>query len=229
MKYNHIQHIFFDLDHTLWDFDRNSEKTFEVILKSLFPALYIHDFMKIYNPINQECWKLYQVDTITHKELRYRRLKETFDKLEILISDQMIDKISEDYMNQLSNNNYLIEGCIEVLQYLYSKYSLHIITNGFADVQLKKMHNSNLYPFFNTITNSELAGVKKPHKMIYQYALDKAKATKRGSIMIGDCIEADVKGALNFGIEAIFFNPNCQQVEKEISQINTLTELKNIF
>ncbi|AMA49922.1 MULTISPECIES: YjjG family noncanonical pyrimidine nucleotidase [Flavobacterium] len=229
MKYNHVQHIFFDLDHTLWDFDRNSEKTFEVILQPLFPELSIHDFVKIYNPINQRYWKLYQLDKITHEELRYKRLKETFDILDILISDQLIYEISEDYVNCLTNNNYLIEGCVEVLQYLYPKYKLHIITNGFKEVQLKKMRNSNLYRFFDTITNSELAGVKKPDKMIYQYALDKAKARKEESIMIGDCVQADVEGALNFGIEAIFFNPNYQQVEGKINQINTLIELKNIF
>lgn len=229
MKYNHIQHIFFDLDHTLWDFDENSKKTFELILEPLFPKLDVYDFIKIYNPINQACWKLYQIDMITHEELRYRRLKETFDQLGVFVSNELIHAISEDYMTHLSDSNFLIEGCLEVLEYLYPKYNLHIITNGFAGVQLKKMQSSGIYRFFNTLTNSELAGVKKTHKGIYEYALEKAGAKKEESIMIGDCIQADVEGALKFGIEAIFFNPNYQYVGEKVYQINTLIELKNIF
>ncbi|MFK7030632.1 YjjG family noncanonical pyrimidine nucleotidase [Flavobacterium oreochromis] len=229
MKYDHIQHIFFDLDHTLWDFDLNSQKTFELILEPVFPKLNINDFIKIYNPINQAYWKLYQMDEITHEELRYRRLKDTFERLEMEVSDFLIAKISEDYIVNLPTNNSLIAGCIEVLDYLYPRYNLHIITNGAADVQFKKIKNSGIDHFFYTITNSELASAKKPNKLIYEYALERAGAKKEESIMIGDCIQADVEGALKFGIEAIYYNPNCQPVKENIEQISFLVELKNKF
>jgi len=106
---------------------------------------------------------------------------------------------------------------------------LHIITNGFAQVQFKKMSNSNLSQYFKTVTNSEMAGAKKPNPIIFQHALHLAQADKKESIMIGDCIEADVKGALDFGMKAIFFNPNQVEVEQDIIQINTLAQLKSLF
>jgi putative hydrolase of the HAD superfamily len=104
---------------------------------------------------------------------------------------------------------------------------LHIITNGFANVQYKKIANSKIDTYFKTITNSEMAGVKKPNPMIFQHALDLAQAQKEESIMIGDCLEADVQGALDFGIEALFFNPNKENKPENIIDINHLLELKN--
>jgi putative hydrolase of the HAD superfamily len=104
---------------------------------------------------------------------------------------------------------------------------LHIITNGFANVQYKKIANSKIDTYFKTITNSEMAGVKKPNPIIYQHALDLAKAQKEHSIMIGDCLEADVQGALDFGIDALFFNPNKENTPENIIAINHLLELKN--
>jgi YjjG family noncanonical pyrimidine nucleotidase len=229
LEFSSVKHIFFDLDHTLWDFDKNSEKAFEVILKPLFPELKVQDFVDVYNPINQACWKLYQVNKINHEELRYKRLKDTFDNLKISVSDTLINQLSEDYITHLPNNNHLVEGCIDVLEYLHPKYKLHIITNGFAEVQFIKLHNSGIYHFFDTVTNSEMAGVKKPHQAIYKHALEKANAAKEESIMIGDCIQADVEGALNFGINAVFFNPNNQVVDNSVKQISNLVALKTLF
>lgn len=227
MKY--IKHIFFDLDHTLWDFDKNAALAFEIILKEYNISIPVDQFTKIYNPINQKLWKLYQVNEITHLELRYARLKETFDALEYEVSDELIHAISDKFIDNLILNNFLIEGTIEILDYLKSKYQLHIITNGFAEVQDLKMKNSGLITYFQTITNSELAGHKKPHQNIFEFALSAAKATKEESIMIGDSYEADVVGALDFGMKAIYFNENNFLVENDIIQIQKLTELKNIL
>ncbi|WP_369829047.1 YjjG family noncanonical pyrimidine nucleotidase [Flavobacterium sp. 5] len=221
-----ITDIFFDLDHTLWDFDVNSELAFETIFKKDHPTITITDFIEKYIPINQACWKLYQYDKITHAELRYNRLKHTFDALEYFVSDAQIESIAQDYIDLLPQNNCLFDGAIEVLEYLEKKYKLHIITNGFADVQYKKINNSNIAVFFNTITNSEMAGVKKPNPVIFEYALDLAKANKENSIMIGDCLEADVQGALNAGLDAIFFNDKNIKVEQNIKQVTHLLELK---
>lgn len=221
-----ITDIFFDLDHTLWDFDVNSELAFATIFKKDYPTIALADFIEKYIPINQACWKLYQYDKITHAELRYNRLKHTFDALEYAVSDIQIESIAQEYIELLPQNNSLFDGTFEVLEYLGKKYKLHIITNGFAEVQQKKINNSNIAGFFKTITNSEMAGVKKPNPIIFEYALDLAKANKENSIMIGDCLEADVQGALNAGLDAIFFNDKKIKVQDNIKQVTHLLELK---
>ncbi|PTS91335.1 noncanonical pyrimidine nucleotidase, YjjG family [Flavobacterium sp. HMWF030] len=221
-----ITDVFFDLDHTLWDFDKNSEMTFDRIFKTRFPEIKVQDFIEKYAPINQECWKLYQHDKITHQELRYNRLKFSFDALNVEISDEDIDQISEDYIEFLTDNNHLFDGAIEVLEYLKPKYKLHIITNGFARVQDKKINNAALSDYFTTITNSELAGVKKPNSIIFDYAIKVSNASKETSVMIGDCLDADVNGALNAGLDAIFFNEKKIEAPVNIKQINHLLELK---
>lgn len=226
MKHTIITDVFFDLDHTLWDFDRNSELTFETIFNKNHPSVETKSFIEKYVPINQECWKLYQYDKITHEELRYNRLKHSFDALGYSISDEEIDVIANDYIRFLPENNHLFDGTFEVLEYLNQKYNLHIITNGFAEVQYKKINNSNIGSYFQTVTNSEMAGVKKPNPIIFDYALDLAKAKKENSIMIGDSFEADVQGALNAGLDAIFFNESKIHIEQNIKQINHLLELK---
>lgn len=225
-----ITDIFFDLDHTLWDFDKNSILAFDKIFKKQHPTINTTKFIEIYAPINQACWKLYQVDKMTHEELRYERLRQSFVLMRYEISDQEIDSISHDYIEFLPDNNQLFEGAIEVLDYLYPKYQLHIITNGFAEVQQRKMYHSGLEKYFQTITNSEMAGVKKPHRNIFEYALSLADVPKENTIMIGDCIDADVRGAMAFGMQAILFDEKeIHSPEEGIMVIKHLLELKNIL
>lgn len=224
-----IDHIFFDLDHTLWDFDKNSELAFDRIFKENHPTLDTKSFVDIYAPINQLCWKLYQFDKITHQELRYKRLKDSFDALNYDISDVDINQMAIDYITYLPENNLLFDGAKEVLEYLNPKYKLHIITNGFAEVQYKKLKNSGISDYFVSVTNSEMAGVKKPNPKIFEFALSLANATKENSIMIGDCIDADIQGALSFGMEAIYFNEKKEAISNDINQINQLIQLKEFF
>ena len=225
MKTN-ITDIFFDLDHTLWDFDKNSEIAFNRIFKNKFPKICCNDFIEKYIPINQACWKLYQNDEISHPELRYNRLKLSFDAINIAVSDEDINQIANDYIDSLTENNHLFDGAIEILEYLKPKYKLHIITNGFANIQDKKINNALLSGYFSTITNSESAGVKKPNSIIFDYAVNLAQASKENCIMIGDCLDADVNGALNAGLDAIFFNDKKMKAPENIKQINNLLELK---
>lgn len=226
MKHTVIKHVFFDLDHTLWDFDKNSELAFETIFTRNDLAIDTKEFIEQYVPINQACWKLYRHDKISHAELRYQRLKYSFDALNFDISDEQIANIAQEYIQILPENNLLFDGAFEILDYLNQKYKLHIITNGLAEVQFKKLTNSNLRSYFQTITNSEMAGVKKPNPIIFQHALDLAKANKENSIMIGDCLEADVEGALDAGLDAIFFNESNVTAGEDIKQVNHLLELK---
>lgn len=225
----HITDIFFDLDHTLWDFDANSVLAFDKIFKKQHPTIDTYAFIEIYAPINQACWKLYQVDKITHEELRYQRLKQSFDAMNYSISDEAIHQIAHDYIEFLPENNQLFDGAIDVLEYLSPKYTLHIITNGFATVQEKKIKNSGLASYFKTITNSEMAGVKKPHRNIFEFALSLAEVQKENALMVGDCIEADVRGALDFGMQAILFDEKKNHPAEDVLVISHLTELKNIL
>jgi putative hydrolase of the HAD superfamily len=227
--YHHKKHLFFDLDHTLWDFDKNSGFAFDTIFKKQGFDISLQDFLSIYIPRNQHYWKLYQVNQISHEDLRYYRLKDVFDALNYKISDEVIHQLSEDYITYLPENNHLFDGAIELLDYLKPKYQLHIITNGFSEVQNKKLSNSKIGHYFETITNSELAGQKKPNSIIFDYALKSAKASKEESIMIGDSFEADILGALDFGMDAIFFNENKTKINRDVYQVNHLLELKNIL
>ncbi len=227
---NEIKHIFFDLDHTLWDFEKNSALAFEKIFQELNFNIDSQEFMDIYNPINAAYWKLYERNEIDQEALRVNRLKDAFEAINFSITLEEINAISHLFIEYLTSNNHLIDGTIETLDYLKNNYKLHIITNGFSFVQEVKLQKSNLANYFITITNSELAGHKKPHQNIFQYALSLANASKKQSIMIGDSIEADVLGAMNFGIKAVFFNPENERVSNsEIIQIQKLTQLKNIL
>lgn len=228
-KMEHITDIFFDLDHTLWDFDANSVLAFDKIFRKDHPEINTQAFIEIYAPINQACWKLYQVDKITHQELRYNRLRESFDAMGYKISDEEIDRISDEYIEFLPDNNQLFDGAKEILDYLQPKYNLHIITNGFAEVQGKKIMKSGLESYFKTVTNSEMAGVKKPHRNIFEFALSLAKAEKENAVMIGDCIDADVRGAIDFGMHAILFDEKKIHAVEGIRKINHLLELKKML
>lgn len=229
MSFQNKKHLFFDLDHTLWDFDRNSAVAFDVIFQQHGFDFLTDEFLKHYIPRNQHYWKLYQLNQISHEDLRYYRLKDIFDILNIEVSKEQINQLSEDYIMHLPNSNHLFDGAIEVLEYLQPNYHLHIITNGFHFVQDKKLKNSNIEHFFKTITNSEMAGVKKPHPNIFEFALSLAKASKQESVMIGDSWEADIEGALDFGMDAIFFNAENTSHKNGVVQVNHLLELKNIL
>lgn len=224
-----ISDIFFDLDHTLWDFDTNSGLAFDKIFRKDYPSIDTTSFLEKYVPINQACWKLFQVDAISHDELRYQRLKKSFDALQYGITDIQIEQMAQDYIDFLPEFNHLFDDAIEVLAYLKDNYKLHIITNGFAQVQFKKINNANLAAYFKTITNSEMAGVKKPNPIIFEHALEVANTKKEQSVMIGDCLDADVNGAINAGLTAIFFNPNQVAVDPEIKQVKHLLELQNFL
>ena len=221
-----IKHIFFDLDHTLWDFETNSSKTFALIFERNELDLNFNDFIEVYKPINHKYWKLFREDKVSKKELRYFRLKEAFDAISFEASDEVIHTLSKDYITFLSQHNALFDNAIEVLEYLGDRYNLHIITNGFEEVQYKKMHNSKLLPFFDKIITSEKVGVKKPNPKIFEYAMEISGALSNESIMIGDNFEADILGAINAGMQAIFCEFNGEIATEEVPTVYNLLELK---
>ena len=221
------EHIFFDLDHTLWDFEKNSALTFQEILTSSNILIDIDDFLQTYVPINLKYWKRYREEKILKKELKYIRLKETFDQLQYSVDDQTIDYLSDQYILKLPDYNHLFEGTIEILEYLKDQYKLHIITNGFEEVQNKKMRKSGILHFFDHIITSESVGVKKPNPKVFKHALDMAKTSASSSVMIGDNLEADIYGAINCGMKAIHFNSEkTLDIPDHITSINHLSEIK---
>ncbi|WP_394970279.1 YjjG family noncanonical pyrimidine nucleotidase [uncultured Croceitalea sp.] len=224
-----ITDIFFDLDHTLWDFEKNSALTFEKILTHNNIEVGIEEFLSIYVPINLEYWKLYREEKITKSELRYQRLKITFDTLNFDISDNLINTLSEEYIEYLSSYNHVFPHTFEILDYLKLKYKLHIITNGFQEIQDKKLKNAKLYNYFNQIINSEMAGVKKPNPYIFELALDMANTKSEHSVMIGDNIEADILGAQALGFDTIHFNAHKEPKHNYCKMIDSLHEIKQLL
>jgi putative hydrolase of the HAD superfamily len=227
MKFEGITDVFFDLDHTLWDFDKNSALTFRKIFELNKVEANIDAFLHYYEPINLKYWRLYRDDKIDKTNLRYERLSETFKLLNFKVEDQLINKLSEDYIAHLSSFNHLFENTFEILDYLSLNYNLHIITNGFDEVQYKKMSHAKIDHYFKTITNSEIAGVKKPNPEIFNFALKLANTTVNKSVMIGDSYEADILGAKNIGMDVVFFDLRNMTVDANIRQINNLIQLKN--
>ena len=225
-----IKHIFFDLDHTLWNFEKNSALTFKFLLDKYNITIDLQKFLKVYMPINFSLWNLYRDDKITKEYLRHNRLKSTFEKLNIKIDSGLIDEISNDYVKHLPDNNFLLPNAILVLDYLFQKYTLHIITNGFTEVQNTKISNSNLSKYFTCIIDSETVGVKKPHSKIFNYAYNISKAAyKNECLMIGDNYQADVMGALNYGFKAIHLNSNNESYHENSIIITDLISLKEIL
>ncbi|MDB2606486.1 YjjG family noncanonical pyrimidine nucleotidase [Zobellia sp.] len=224
-----VTDVFFDLDHTLWDFEKNSALSFEQIFKLNNIEVALPDFLEVYIPANFAFWKLYREEKITKEALRYQRLKSVFDDLKYTISDEVINKVALDYIEHLSSFNHLFPHTIEVLDYLKPKYKLHIITNGFQEIQSKKLKNSNIYGYFDQIIDSEMAGVKKPNPIIFNLALNRAKARPQTSLMIGDNLEADILGAQAAGYHVLHFNAHNGPKHDFCDIIDDLNEIKSLL
>lgn len=222
-----IDHIFFDLDHTLWDFEMNSAKAFHHIFCLNNIDVDLGNFLSLYAPINKKYWKLYREEKVSKPVLRFNRLRETFDGLDYKITDDQINHLAKIYIDNLPNYNNLFEGAIEVLEYLLLKYKLHIITNGFEEVQVEKLKKSEILHFFDRVITSESVGVKKPNPLIFNHALALTNTTPDKSMMIGDNYEADILGAQRIGMRTIFFNNANEGINNNTISITKLLEIKN--
>lgn len=227
MPNSHITDVFFDLDHTLWDFDKNSALAFERVFQKHKIEVSLTDFLKEYEPINLIYWKKFREETVTKEQLRRGRLTDTFDLFKIQFPLETIDALASTYIEELPVDNHLFLDTVEILEYLSKKYKLHIITNGFEEVQHLKLKNSGIKKYFSTITTSEEVGLKKPHPVIFEIALKKAFTTPQKSIMIGDSLEADIVGAQNAGMKTLFFNYRKEILVENFFVITDLSEIKN--
>jgi putative hydrolase of the HAD superfamily len=227
------RHIFFDLDQTLWDFEKNSEE----VLNELF-ARYdlirkgIQDkdkFIRRYQEINTLLWKQFGFGQINKNELRSRRFNMVFKEFGIE-DPALIHRVSEDYIQAGPLKSHLFPYTQEILAYLSSRYRLHIITNGFEEVQHTKMRNSGLSVFFQTVITSESSGYRKPEKQIFYHSLEKSGASIDNCIMIGDSLENDIAGAREVGIDQVFFNPKgIAHNETVTHEVRCLSELRTIL
>lgn len=226
--------IFFDLDHTIWDFDKNAEETLhELYFKFKFDDLFQQNtadqFIGVYTVNNHRVWELYHHGKIDKTTLRKLRFADTFTELGV-DPELFPTAFEEEYLAICPTKTNLFPHAIETLDYLQAKYNLHLISNGFKEACQSKLKHSNLSPYFKTIVISELFGVNKPDPRIFEHALNNGSAQKESSIMIGDNIDADVRGAQNVGMDAIFFNPVGANKPTDVNHmIIDLKELQQLF
>ncbi len=229
---NNIQHIFFDLDHTLWDFEKNSQETLHQLFYELGLNLQIKSFerfIKKYREINSRYWNLYRQNLVTKEQVRNGRFKDTIDFFKLPNSTELSNQLSQQYISISPTKTHLFPNTHQILSKLKQKYSLHIITNGFVEVQHTKLEKSNLKQYFDVVVCSEETGKKKPHKDVFNLALKNANASPFNSAMVGDNLEADILGAKRIGMKTIWFNPNEKSTKKNVTQIKHLKQLENIF
>jgi putative hydrolase of the HAD superfamily len=230
IRKDNIQQIFFDLDHTIWDFETNSlqaitELYAEFNLDEL--GVGVEDYFPVYLRCNEHCWDMYRKNQMNKDLLRHQRFYLSFKEFGKL-DRPLAKKVSKRYIEMSPLKTCLMPGSLEILDYLQPKYPLHIITNGFEEVQFLKMKNSGIEKYFTHVITSEKVGRRKPEPRIFEYALKKINCLPQHALMIGDDLNTDVKGAINSGIPAIWYNHHQKEAETQhFAMIHHLEELKN--
>ena len=232
-KITGIEHIFFDLDRTLWDFEKNSENVIKSLLVTYdVERLYrinADEFIKKYKKINHKLWHLYSHKKISKEELRSTRFTKTLEKSGAK-NEELGSLLEKEYIRQSPYQTKLLEGAIDLLDYLKPNYRLHILSNGFKEVQHIKLHESGIKKYFTHIFISEEIGFQKPDQEIFFAAQIKAQVQPHKCIMIGDDFTNDIEGALNAGWKAVYLT----EIKKRIKhigmyQVKSLAELKEML
>jgi YjjG family noncanonical pyrimidine nucleotidase len=228
------EHLFFDLDHTLWDFEGNAFQCLAEMYDNFnLNSMGVENFDAFYRSFseaNRYYWALLERKEITVEQLRRSRFKAAFHKLDIDITEEFSLEMTEVFLDLLPHKTLLIEGTIDILDYLKPHYQLHIISNGWQDIQVKKMENSGILHYFDAIITNEIANARKPEKGIFDHALKLANAPLSSSLMIGDNYEADILGAKNADFDTVFYNPEKQEIiEKPTFEIFKLTDMKTFL
>lgn len=231
MKY---RHLFFDLDHTLWDFDSNAKECLEQIyaqyeLKSRAIQSF-ESFYKTYLGHNNILWTRYEKGYISIEELKWKRMWRTLLDFKIA-DDQLSRNMSQTYLELLPTKKKVFDYTFEILQYLREKhYEIHLLTNGFDKTQNSKLRSSNLDSFFKNVITSEVSNSVKPRKEIFEYALTRVGGTAGESLMIGDNLDADILGAQNAGMDGVYVNHTRKAcAARPTFMIHHLRELEDIL
>ena len=224
------RHLFFDLDHTLWDFEANAHATLEELYTTLsLEEKGINDFNLFYRNYlahNEMLWERYRNGFIKQDELRIKRMRLALLDFKIA-NDELAEKMNVQFLDLLPTRTLVFPYCFEILDYLVEKkYALHLITNGFEDVQHSKLKYSGLAKYFTEVITSESSNSLKPNKEIFEYAFSKSNAKPEESIMIGDNIDVDILGAMNAGIDSVFVNHN--KIETSVKPTYTITSLNEL-
>ncbi|HEV7379938.1 MAG TPA: YjjG family noncanonical pyrimidine nucleotidase [Dyadobacter sp.] len=208
MKY---KHLFFDLDHTLWDFEKNSSESLQDIFYQLSLADHgvssMDNFVECFIRINTKLWDEFDRGILPHAYIREKRFVMVFEELGIACPENHLE-IGELYLHTLPGKKHLLEGALETLNYAQEMgYQMHIVTNGFTEIQARKMTSSGISHYFENIITFENAQARKPEPEIFAFALEKANAHPEECIMIGDNWIADIMGASRFGLDTVYYNP----------------------
>ena len=227
------KHIFFDLDHTLWDFDRNSAKTLERLYNEYSldeRGIELTPFLDVYEEHNQRMWERFRKGLLRREELRWKRFWVTLLDFKV-VSETLAHELSSAYLEILPTQTLLMPHAKEVLDHFReNNYQLHLITNGFEMTQKMKLQFSGLGGYFNEIVTSEKSYAMKPHPNIFDYALKATGATVDDCIMIGDALEIDVVGAQEAGWDQVYYNPaRLEHTRKPTFEVSCLSELKEIL
>ena len=225
--------LFFDLDDTLWDTTHNNKACLEELFYDYrFGSYYasFEDFYAIYMPHNLSLWAKYRNHEISRRTLILERLLHVLRPMGIT-DEAFAVKLNNDFLQRTTTKTKLLEGAIDLLEYLVPRYRLFILSNGFREIQFLKMQNAGLIPYFERVLLSEDISVQKPHKKIFDYALKNTNSRRTESLMTGDSWEADIAGAQNAGIDQVWFNPNHEEPKGPLPTftIHSLPELMHIF
>jgi YjjG family noncanonical pyrimidine nucleotidase len=227
------RHLFFDLDHTLWDFDRNSAESIAEVYETHRLAnrgvssadVFAEEFIRI----NRQLWIDYDRNLITHDYIRQHRFPLVLEALGINDTAGCAE-LNTDYLRLLPQKAHLTEAARDILEYLHGRYRMHIITNGFAEIQAVKMASADIAHFFEHVVTTTAAEAKKPDPHIFQYALRVSGAGVGESLMLGDNYEADVLGAKAVGLDTVFYNIKGEAVADPATyDIRHWNELKAIL
>ena len=196
--------LFFDWDHTLWDHDLNAKEVLLDLAVEYELAIEPLSYWASFEKINNGLWDQYAAGEISQAELRETRFVRFFKELAL---EGPAQEFGDKYLERAPRKTNLMPGAFELIQDLAAHYPLYILTNGFDDIQYVKIEGAGMRPFFREIITSQQVGTKKPSPLFYVYALERAGVKAEEALMIGDHVEADVRGALNAGIPAIHYNP----------------------
>lgn len=229
--------IFFDLDHTLWDYESSARQTLLDLYQrydlSSKVALDKNELCESFFKINEGLWDKYNKGEVSKYVLRTQRFRMVFEAIGVelkLFGENEISQFNKDYLYECPQKPNLIDGAIDLLESLSNIYELHIITNGFVEVQATKMEKSGLSQYFLHVITSEGARAKKPHGKIFDYAMKQTGANVASSIMIGDNLSTDIKGARDYGLDQIFYNPEDILHDNPVThEVNKLKEIKAIL
>ena len=229
---SHYRHIFFDLDHTLWDFDKNSGETLVELYAKYGLGSFgfdVNEFIEGFIRVNYQLWDQFNRKELTRDQLRQKRFSQVFEEISPMNPIPPSD-LSEDYISNCPQRSHVLPGVHETLEYLKQKYSLHIITNGFHEIQFTKLKSSKIDHYFTHIVTSKESGAAKPDREAFDFILQKAETVPNECIMVGDDLLADMNGARSVGIDQVYFNPKkITHTDSVTFEITDLRELMSIL